>query len=502
MLDLTTELLKQVLMPARATLLYRQQELFKKLSASEQGKKLPAFYLQIRDYLCAESEGRLTAESLDARVRHQFPSLLNVPSFGILFESPVRQQILLGCRLLEAIMQRAVHLLGGGDDALPSAMQWLSQLPNGELSPPPFLAMEAFPAREEEWFPLLTKVAEKICARLQRPLGEEAASRLVHLAYEELADSYAGLDSFISVLELIPGRLLDHEKLRLLSRNQIAKILMQKMEHLEQSNKALLEAQNQSVVAAQQLREANLKLAASNDELQRTLRVQEEFTSSVSHELRTPLTAIVGAAGMLLKYSKTMPAQKTDQCLQMIVSESWRLTRLVGEILDLSRIQKKGVTLNYETLNLSQLVSEIVEEMRLAHPLKRLEARASCQGEMDGDRDRLRQILVNLIGNAIKYSSEGGMVTVETKMEDAAVILSVTDVGPGIPEDQHQRIFEPFYRTKDAINYKTPGTGLGLTITKSIVDAMGGSIAVHNNIPHGCIMTVTLPRRMRLVKAA
>ncbi len=502
--ELVDELLSQVAIPSRAVTLKRQAELFNKLSVRDQEKKLPSLYLQLRRFLIVESGGNLLSETIDDRIRGRYAPLVRQPSFGLLFEKPARQETLLGIQLLEAILRRAIRLLGGGSERVyQQALQWLSGQPSVVSGPIPFLQSTHAPLDDSEWPEFLKELFLKFCESIQHPLGEEATSRLVQSAYEELAQAYAELDSFVSVLGMIPDRLLDNEKLRLLSRNQIEKVLLSKVEHLERTNSALIEAQAVSARSATQLRDANLQLAASNEELQKTLRVQEEFTSMVSHELRTPLTAIVGAASVLQQHAAEITGDKCQGFLKMIVSESWRLTRLVSEILDLSRIQKKGIALNYETLKIPAIVAEIVNEMRVAHPKKVFEMRFCPSAQtIDGDRDRLRQILVNLIGNATKYTPDGAMIVVETKSEKKSTLFKVADSGPGIPPDQHERIFDPFYRTKDAINYKTPGTGLGLTITKAIVDAMGGRIWVANQEPHGCVMTVSLPTQFPISKAA
>ncbi len=498
MVALLRNLLSRAVVPGRTAALKERVKAFERLSPMEQEKELPSIYLEIEQYLVvADMPGRLSREDLRRSTRNDYSPLLILPGFALIFESALRQEILLGIQLLEGVLRRAIRVLGGvGENTLISALAWLGHAPNDAVLPLPFGLLEELPEKEAQWPALLQRFSAHLYGRLEKSLGQGAAQRLFENSYQDLTASYAGLETFPEIISFLPDSLFDAEKISLLSRNQIERVLLQKIEHLQ-------EAQEKALQSAAELRELNLKLASSVGELQRALVIQEEFTSMVSHELRTPLTSIIGAAKMLQDFDDSLPPQKRVQFLEMIVTDSWRLTRLVSEILDLSRVQQQGVPLHYERLDLEKIAAAVIAGLRLANPDKTFEMKFQPEAkDVEMDRDRSQQIFINLLGNAAKYTPEGCHIALEAEAHEDMIVIRVIDSGPGIPLELQSHVFEPFYRTKDAINYKCPGTGLGLTITKAIVVAMGGRISVANHDPHGCVFTVSLPRREPLRQAA
>lgn len=244
-----------------------------------------------------------------------------------------------------------------------------------------------------------------------------------------------------------------------------------------------------------ELQSTNLALANTIDELRRADAAKSDFLSMVSHELRTPLTVIIGFAQTLVQEIDRLDKVTIKRYLQIVDIDAHRLLRLIEGILDLSTIAKKGMTLNNSRFNVRVMIEGVSEGFRLAN--REREVAFFCGEDLDEietDRDRLQQVVVNLLGNAAKYSPVGGLIRIEAQRHKGELLLSVTDAGPGIPADQKAQIFEPFYRTQDAINFKTPGTGLGLTICRAIVSAMGGKIWVEDVIPHGSRFCVTIPQ--------
>jgi signal transduction histidine kinase len=229
------------------------------------------------------------------------------------------------------------------------------------------------------------------------------------------------------------------------------------------------------------------------EELARLSRLRADFVSLVSHELRSPMAAVIGAARTLQDRWRMLSADQRESFLALIGDETARLAELVGDVLDTSRIEAGTFSYRFEEVDLGRVVDEAVETAVLAQ--QEVPVVASGHGalpEIRGDRARLRQVLGNLIENAVKYSPEGGEVRVSAVAANGAVRIAVRDAGPGIPPDQQVRIFEKFGRV-DVPGASKPGTGLGLFIARSIAEAHGGSLDVSSGAEPGSTFTLTLP---------
>ena len=229
------------------------------------------------------------------------------------------------------------------------------------------------------------------------------------------------------------------------------------------------------------------------EELARLSQLRADFVSLVSHELRSPMAAVIGAARTLQDRWRMLTPPQRESFLALIGDETTRLAELVGDVLDTSRIEGGTFSYSFEEVDLGRVVDEAVEAAVLAQ--QDVPVVASVRGalpEIRGDRARLRQVLANLIENAVKYSPEGGEVRVSASAANGAVRIAVRDAGPGIPRDQQGRIFEKFGRV-DVPGASKPGTGLGLFIARSIAEAHGGSLDVSSGPEPGSIFTLTLP---------
>jgi signal transduction histidine kinase len=229
------------------------------------------------------------------------------------------------------------------------------------------------------------------------------------------------------------------------------------------------------------------------EELARLSQLRADFVSLVSHELRSPMAAVIGAARTLQDRWRMLTAEQRESFLALIGDETARLAELVGDVLDTSRIEAGTFSYRFEEVDLGRVVDEAIETAVLAQ--QEVPVVASGHGalpEIRGDRARLRQVLSNLIENAVKYSPEGGEVRVSAVAANGAVRIAVRDAGPGIPRDQQGRIFEKFGRV-DVPGASKPGTGLGLFIARSIAEAHGGSLDVSSGAEPGSTFTLTLP---------
>jgi two-component system, OmpR family, sensor histidine kinase KdpD len=232
---------------------------------------------------------------------------------------------------------------------------------------------------------------------------------------------------------------------------------------------------------------------ATVEELRRLSALRADFVSLVSHELRSPMTAVMGAARTLQERSDELTERQRDVLLALIVREAERLAALVGDVLDTSRIEAGTFSYSFDAVDLRRLVEDAVVSAMLSqadvlvHTLP-----PEPLPDVHGDRERLRQVLTNLIDNAVKYSVDGGEVEVSAWAEDGFARVAVADRGPGIPDDQQELIFEKFGRAKLPGSSK-PGTGLGLFIARSIAEAHGGAVEVRSRDGGGAVFTLSLP---------
>jgi signal transduction histidine kinase len=228
-------------------------------------------------------------------------------------------------------------------------------------------------------------------------------------------------------------------------------------------------------------------------ELAETERLRRDLVATVSHELRTPISALQAVLENLVDGVEP-PDPGT---VKTMLLQTQRLGALVNQLLDLSRLEAGTVPLEKRAFEVEPLLRQAVAESRL-HPeairAVRLSASVKPPGlRLHGDPERIHQVVANLLENAVRHSPEDGEVTVTAVGERDVVRIEVADQGPGIPEDEAERVFERFYRGTTGSS-RQAGTGLGLAIARWIVDLHGGDIRAEPNRPRGCRMAVSLPR--------
>jgi signal transduction histidine kinase len=229
------------------------------------------------------------------------------------------------------------------------------------------------------------------------------------------------------------------------------------------------------------------------EELRRLSALRADFVSLVSHELRSPMASLIGSAQTLRERWRELAAEQRESFLALIAHETSRLAALVEDVHDTSRIEAGTFTYTFDEVDVGALVRAAAAAAESGQD--EVSVRADVTGTLPtvrGDAERLRQVLSNLIDNAVKYSPEGGEVRVATRAQNGRVEISVRDRGPGIPPEQQRLIFEKFGRAKLGDKTK-PGTGLGLFIARSIAEAHGGAIVVDSAPDRGATFTLTLP---------
>ncbi|MFP4681552.1 MAG: PAS domain S-box protein [Chitinispirillaceae bacterium] len=250
-------------------------------------------------------------------------------------------------------------------------------------------------------------------------------------------------------------------------------------------------------LANDELMRKNAELDRANERLKELDKSKSEFVSIASHELRTPLTGIIGLTQTLLATDIDISKEEEKKFLGIIEQEGKRLGSLLSELLDLTKIETGAAEIKLADHDMTALVEEIMgvvkipegSEVKLDMPEK------SLLGKVD--LNRIKQVLINLVDNALQYSGEGGMVTIRVGSVDGMIEVDVEDTGPGVSPEEQEKIFDKFYRSKKA-KKKTRGSGLGLTIAKSIVEAHGGRIWVQSEPGQGSRFSFTVPGREEL----
>jgi signal transduction histidine kinase len=243
-------------------------------------------------------------------------------------------------------------------------------------------------------------------------------------------------------------------------------------------------------------------------------RLKDEFVSVVSHELRTPLTAIKGYTQHLIRrierrlrktretqLEQALPLTESPEGydlhnLQIVQSQTDHLERLVNDLLDLSQVQAGQLTLHYSNFYLADVLTECVHSVQMSSELHTIYLDIQTEkNEIVADRNRIAQVIGNILDNAVKFSPHGGQITVSLQRQDDAYLITITDQGIGISPEHVDHIFERFYRVRNTTSRQYAGVGLGLYVSKAIIDGHGGRIWINNNQGAGTTFSFTLPFR-------
>jgi PAS domain S-box-containing protein len=225
-------------------------------------------------------------------------------------------------------------------------------------------------------------------------------------------------------------------------------------------------------------------------------RMKSEFISTVSHELRTPLTSIKGYVDLILEGDAGEVNETQKEFLQIVAQSTNRLGDLVNDLLDVERIESGRIQLRREPVDIGVIIYEVIHTFSKEIEKKGISLYTAVPKTLPmvlGDRERIEQVLANLVSNAIKYNIPSGWIKVAAGLEDNFVKVDVVDSGLGISEEDQRRLFQKFFRAGSAKTSEEGGTGLGLSIVKSIVEATGGKVRVKSKLREGSTFTILLP---------
>jgi PAS domain S-box-containing protein len=278
-------------------------------------------------------------------------------------------------------------------------------------------------------------------------------------------------------------------------RREIEKAIMKQQEEMAKANDEI-EKLNEELEAkveqrTRQLQETLEILERSRDELEKALSKEKElsdlktrFVSMASHEFRTPLSTILSSASLVAKYTLSEEQNKRDKHIQRIRSAVSNLTDILNEFLSIGRLEEGKIQVNFADFNLKEQVQLVCNEMQtIIRPGQKIRIRHTGNQTVNLDLSLLRNVIINLVSNAIKFSPENGLIDVETQVNPKQILISVRDNGIGISEDDKKHLFERFFRGKNATNIQ--GTGLGLHIVSKYIELMNGHMIVESELEEG-----------------
>lgn len=248
-----------------------------------------------------------------------------------------------------------------------------------------------------------------------------------------------------------------------------------------------------------ELRLVQQRLAASNQALIKLDRMKSLFLSMAAHDLRTPLSAIHGYSEMLLYGIIKPESEKGRNYIDIIHQQSGRLNRLIDDIVDLDIIERGKLTIDFAPHDVNQLINEVTTALKFDLDRRNITVHNDLAAEpviILAESEKILRVFYNIIGNAIKYIFNDGNIYLRTRKQDNTIIIEIEDDGPGVPETILKHLFTLYYRTEDAENSKVSGSGLGLFIVKTMIDAHKGEIQVESQQNKGTKFTIHLPEHV------
>ncbi len=337
------------------------------------------------------------------------------------------------------------------------------------------------------------------------PSGKEGCFKIMGSPFKDADGNIIGIiEIFTDITEV---RNLMNEQKRLIKEEQerskelstLNKKLLENEQQLKAANQQLLANEQQLRAANQQLTASEQQLRAAKERAEDLARAKADFLANMSHEIRTPMNAVLGFSELL---RKTPLDERQKEYLDTIISSGQLLLSIINDILDLSKLESGKISLEKIDFNLRYLINDVFKIVATRMGDKRIDTYIEIDKDvpiyLKGDPTRLRQIFVNLLGNAIKFTTQGEIGVVVNKEKDRTediplLRFSVVDTGIGIPSDKLDDIFESFSQADTSVTRKYGGTGLGLTICKALVEAMGGKIWVESELNKGSKFIFVIP---------
>ncbi|MTI30764.1 ATP-binding protein, partial [Xanthovirga aplysinae] len=361
----------------------------------------------------------------------------------------------------------------------------------------PFLNPEAQIAySNEELHEVFLQTSHAVYEKLEKTIGNKEAKLVYEESYGRLAKAFRVLDSFSVIPKLIPDPILDPDKISLLGRRQVEKLLKEKIISLKEHNREIYRKNRQLEKVRKELLHAKQKAEESS-------RFKERFLLNMSHEIRTPLNAIISINELL--WRKSDPNSEEANLLNGIKSASEKLLTLINHLLDLSKIEAGKMDFEKVSFQLNDLVKGIAEIYAVEAKKKgvgfHVEIGKQVPNVLQGDPFRINQILMNFISNALKFTKEGSIYLQIEKAQNILeggdwISFKVKDTGIGIPAEKLEHIFDSFTQVASSTTREFGGTGLGLAISKQLVELQNGRLIVESVPDKGSVFGFSLPFKL------
>jgi len=454
---------------------------FREEPTGKKKDKLPQVYLFVERYLTDISKDYdKSKKQFRKHVRNNFSNLLEEENFALIFEADQKQELLLCRKLILDVINNVKEVFGDKGSTKIQDIKLFT-----EASPDNFLKELSLSSDIDEpddvfgWQQNYRNLASLTFTTLVKKVGEESAIQRFESEYAKLADSYSNLGTFQLIVSILPDQLMDDQKIGSLNKHQVERLLMKKADYFQKLTDQLSQKNKE-------LEETHQKLVEAKEIAEQASKAKAMFLANMSHEIRTPMNAVIGMTDILRETTLT---KEQLNYVDTIAKSGNDLITIINDILDYSKIESGKLQIAEQTLNLYSHLEEVLYMLALKAHEKSLEILYQIDVDVPvyikADPVRLKQVLVNLLNNAIKFTHQGYVrVHVSSKKlkgQKGEIYFSIEDTGIGIDSDQLEEIFQSFKQVDLSSTKRFEGTGLGLTISKTIVEMMGGSINVKSS---------------------
>ena len=325
--------------------------------------------------------------------------------------------------------------------------------------------------------------------------SEYAKERLTE-SYRAVKGQYGDTSIIFNILKTMPVGVLEEEKLVVLNRDELEEKVKERTIELVNTNKELQIEIKERKRGEEKLRRSQTKIEQQNIQLKKADRIKTDFLNVTSHELRTPMSSIKGYTQMISKQILGQINDEQKKALDVILRNTNRLDALIQDILDVSRLESGTMKFVVAQTDVKNMILETVETIKPFANIKNIEITTKFKDNLPTlniDKERIKQVLTNILNNAIKFSTDGSAINIFATNEEESILFEIQDFGRGIPRNELKKVFNIFYQVDSGEDRKYGGVGLGLAISRGIVLTHGGKIWVKSKMNEGSTFSFTVP---------